>query len=90
MRNVDVIEKFLNKEAKGKVTNLRIESQGRKLINYNTALAQWNDDGSLTLNTTKYSSSTSRIQTQIKHLVNQKGIDYKEVKGILMHTWELQ
>lgn len=89
MRNVDVIEKFLNREAKGKVTNLRIESQGRKLVNYNTVLAQWNEDGSLTVNNTKYSSSTSRIQTQIKHLVNQKGIEYKEITKIPFNTLEI-
>ena len=63
MRNIEVIKQFLNKNSGNSDTGNLI-SDGVKLINYNTCIAEWTDDFVL-FNVTKYSCSTSRIQSMI-------------------------
>lgn len=63
MRNIEVIKQFLNKSS-GNSDNRNLISTGDKLINYTTCIAEWNND-SIMVNMTKYSSSTSRIQTML-------------------------
>lgn len=63
MRNIEVIKQFLNKSS-GNSDNRNLISTGDKLINYNTCIAEWNND-SIMVNMTKYSSSTSRIQNML-------------------------
>lgn len=63
MRNIEVIKQFLNKSSGNSDTGNLI-SDGVKLINYNTCIAEWTDDFVL-FNIAKYSRSTSRIQSMI-------------------------
>lgn len=63
MKNIDVIRAFLAR-VPAKTANLR--STGSTLVNYNTTLAYWSDSGELILNTSYYSRTTSRIQSQLK------------------------
>lgn len=63
MRNIEVIKQFLNKSS-GNSDTKNLISDGVKLINYNTCIAEWTDDFVL-FNITKYSRSTSRIQSMI-------------------------
>jgi len=90
MSNEKVILQFLNKE-KGR-TNLRtitngiyqykgrtLETTGKRLVNYNTIIAYWDDEKNIIhLNTKKYSSTTSKIQSLIKRLATSKGVDIIE------------
>lgn len=64
MKNIDVIERFVNGGTKGKTANLFIEDN--KLFNYNTCIAERNDSNeSFVVNATKYSMSTTTIQNQL-------------------------
>ena len=86
MTNLDVIEKFINRE-KGQ-TPLRniingyyvykgrtLRSDGKSLYNYDTLMAYHSDDGKLYINKEKYSVTTSKIQSQIRYTAK----DYTEV-----------
>lgn len=42
-----------------------------KLINYSTTIAQWTQYG-LTINDTKYSATTSKIQNMLKRMSNNR------------------
>lgn len=63
MRNIEVIKQFLNMSSGNSYTGNLI-SDGVKLFSYNTCIAEWTDDLVL-FNVTKYSSSTSRIQSMM-------------------------
>lgn len=65
MRNIEVIKQFLNKSSGNSDTGNLI-SDGVKLINYTTCIAEWTDS-LLLVNVTKYSKSTSRIQSMLIH-----------------------
>ena len=63
MKNIEVIKQFLNKSS-GNSDSKNLISDGVRLLNYNTCIAEWADDFVL-FNVTKYSRSTSRIQSMI-------------------------
>lgn len=88
MKNKDVIELFLQKkEASGS----NLYSDGQKLINYNTTLAQWHDNYHLIVNNTRYSVSTSRNQNWLKSAITSKrGIVVKDVYSIPIDTKNLE
>lgn len=64
MCNADLVRKFFEGGTTGHGSNLYIN--GDCLIEYNTCLAQRTGTGYI-LNTTKYSRTTSKIQTWIKY-----------------------
>jgi hypothetical protein len=74
MRNIEVVRNFINGATKGKTTNLYID--GDKLINYTTTLLQ-RHNGKFIVNISKYSSSTSRIQSMILKELPEYGVKYK-------------
>ena len=93
MTNEDVIKSFLHK---GKAqTNKRkiyddyysyegrtLVSNGDVLINYSTIIAK-HLDNKLYLNVTKYSHTTSKIQTQLKNLATRQGFTIIECTEII-------
>lgn len=88
MKNTDVIEAFLEKRA-AKGSNLY--SDGNKLINYKTTLAQWHDNYHLIINKTKYSVSTSKNQNYLEIAIALKdGIVVKELYNIPINTEDLE
>jgi hypothetical protein len=68
MTNQNVIKAFYNQQ-EGKVEshtgNLWIDGTGTRLMNYGTCLAQ-RIDNKIIINVTKYSVTTSKIQTWLK------------------------
>lgn len=85
MNNQSVINAFAcGKEGKSSNNNLR--STGEKLINYSTCIAQRLSDGTIVVNSTKYSTSTSKIQTWVRNTIK----NYKEVTNVPMHTINLE
>ena len=71
LTNQAVIENFaISKNSH----NRNLESQGSRLINYSTCIAQFYEN-KLYINSTKYSQSTSRIQ----RLVREQFKNYKHV-----------
>lgn len=65
MNNQSVINAFVcGKSAKSSNGNLK--SFGNRLVSYYTTIAQRLDNGTIVLNCTKYSVSTSKIQTWTK------------------------
>jgi hypothetical protein len=95
---IDVISKYidhnypLNKNSKWGVNNVFIElkSNGRySLVHYKTDILYQDMKGVWWFNTQKYSNTTSKIQYQIKQLLNAKKINYKETNdgGIRDAIW---
>lgn len=92
MTNQEVITRFLNRERGA--TNKRqilngyyyyegrtLQTDGTDLINYTTKIAYFDNDNILHLNKTKYSVTTSKIQSQLERLAleqNEKIIEYTE------------
>lgn len=77
MINLDVIKNFINhNEGKTPLRNINdgcygykgrtLASDGKSLYNYNTLIAYHSDNGKLYINRDKYSSTTSKIQGQIR------------------------
>jgi hypothetical protein len=89
MKNIDVIKAFRNGHIKGQTKNLRIE--GNRLMSYNTCIAErevLSTHTEYTLNVTKYSQSTSRIQDAMLREFYDV-IDVTELTGIPMGSWSL-
>lgn len=64
MRNRDLIRAFYQGATSGKGSNLEII--GDKLVNYSTCILERTSTGGFIFNITKYSSTTSRIQSYIR------------------------
>ncbi len=95
MTNEQVIQKFLEGEKKGSTPLRNIYQQITKgrtlqimecyqyttLVNYNTPIAFLKQNkNELTINTTKWGATTSKIQTKIKQIAMQKGYTIREVQ----------
>ena len=89
MSNEKVIKEFLNgnqaRTQKREILNGCYTYEGRTLwtdnnilVNYRTNIARL-EGNKLYLNIKKYSSTTSRIQSMIKRLASQKGLEVIEV-----------
>jgi hypothetical protein len=80
MNNQSVINAFLcGKSAKSSNGNLRTD--GNKLVSYYTAIAVRMGD-TIVLNRTKYSVSTSKIQTWLLNSVVKGGFPHREVYNV--------
>lgn len=73
MSNKDVIENYFN-FMEGRSYNGNLFTSGDKLINYSTPLVVYYN-GTYTINTKKYSPTTSKIQFYIKNYVKNHNID---------------
>lgn len=100
MKNIDVIIKFLNR-TKASSSNGNLRSTGDKLFSYHTCIAEWHSkkiiyDGEmatiasyeLTVNVTKYSKSTSKIQTMLLQEIPFGKTVYK-VENVPINTQKL-
>lgn len=72
MSNQKVIENYFN-NMQGRSSNGNLYIFGNKLINYSTPLVVYYN-GTYTINTKKYSVTTSKIQTYIKNYVTSHNI----------------
>ncbi len=78
MKNKDIITSFLNgKSAKTK----NVKTDGSTLYSYNTAIATHYPIG-IIVNNTKYSSSTSRIQSNLKAQIKAYGVNIVNVDNL--------
>lgn len=84
MRNQDVIKKFVNYAEEAET--LHVRSNGDKLFNYGTCLAQ-RYNGKIIVNVTRYSVTTSKIQSSLKHELS--GYQVIEVSGVPLGTVNL-
>lgn len=89
MNNQEVINAFVCGRS-GRSSNGNLYSNGNKLINYYTCIAERLADGTILFNGTKYSVSTSKIQTWTKRTLTLEGIRYKEVTKIPLGAWGLE
>lgn len=88
MKNIDVIKAFLEKRV---AEGSNLYSDGNKLINYKTTLAQWHDNYHLIVNYTKYSVTTRKNQNYLEVATAVKdGIVVKEVYNIPVNTEDLE
>lgn len=88
MRNIEVIKQFLNKSS-GNSDSKNLISDGVRLINYNTCIAEWTDS-LLLVNVTKYSRSTSRIQNMLLSEVRfgHKVVQVENVSINTQYLWQ--
>ena len=87
MNNQSVINAFIcGNSAKSSNGNLRTD--GNKLVSYYTAIAVRMGD-TIVLNRTKYSVSTSKIQTWLLHSVINCGFPHREVYNVPMGAQNL-
>lgn len=84
MRNQDVIKKFVNHAENART--LHVLSNGDKLFNYGTCLAQ-RYNGKIIVNVTRYSVTTSKIQHYLKYELD--GYQVTEVSGVPRGTADL-
>lgn len=81
MNNQSVINAFLcSKSAKS--SNGNLHSNGDKLYSYYTVIAERLANGTIVLNRTKYSVSTSKIQTWLLNSVVIGGFPHREVYNV--------
>lgn len=91
MSNEKVIIAFLNKEKAHTPTRVinggyttykgqTLNSTGNTLVNYQTVIAFWKDT-TLHINTNKYSSTTSHIQSKLRRLAETYGYKIVEYNG---------
>lgn len=91
MSNEKVIRNFLEGKAghtptrtiNGAVYSYKgetLKTNGLELINYSTRIA-YKKDNILYINTTKYSSTTSKIQSQLKRLAQNYNYNIVEYRG---------
>lgn len=99
MKNINVIRKFLNR-TKASSSNGNLRSTGDKLFSYNTCIAEWPSEKiiynweevtvcsyALTVNVTKYSTSTSRIQNMLLRKI--PFVQTVKVDNVPINTQEL-
>ena len=87
MDNKSVINAFVcGKSAKSSNGNLK--SLGNRLVSYYTTIAQRLDNGTIVLNRTKYSTSTSKIQSWTKRVFDGHR-NVVEVTNIPLGTTDL-
>ena len=94
MTNENVIRQFLG-NAIGESHTGNLVSENNKLLNYNTCLAQWiciNPEApygeqryKLFVNVTKYSVTTSKIQSKLKYLAGA----YEAVEAVPIGSYDL-
>ena len=86
MNNIEVIKKFLNKQpghtplriTMNGYKEMTLKTNGSELINYSTRIA-YHQDNKLYINISKYSKTTSKIQSQLKELAS--GFEIVEYEG---------
>ena len=86
MNNIEVIKRFLNKQpghTPMRITmngykEMTLKTNGLELINYSTRIA-YHQDNKLYINISKYSKTTSKIQSQLKELAS--GFEIVEYEG---------
>lgn len=86
MKNREVISAFVNGKS-ARTTNLRTD--GNKLYNYSTCIGQKLSDGTIIVNSTKYSVTTSKIQTYLRYAVSESGKKSVEVLGVHPNAYDL-
>lgn len=91
MKNVDVIVAFFNGKVANTVNVRSFERYDGTLVleNYNTILVQKTQDGGYIFNETKYSPTTSKIQTYIRCEMQRRNIKYKSVNNVPYNTRQL-
>ena len=88
MNNQSVINALIcGKSANSSNRNLR--SYGNKLVSYYTTIAERLADGTIVLNRTKYSVSTSKIQTWLLGDVLNNKLKHKEVYNVPLGASDL-
>jgi len=88
LSNKKVIDAFINGKAYTHNTNLRVGCVGDRIINYSTTLAQMCGKNKVIYNKTKYSVSTSKIQSWLLYAL--KGFDVVFVDNVPMGTIDLK
>jgi hypothetical protein len=88
MTNDKVIERFLNGATYGASHTKNLYIEGNRLVNYYTTIAERVSDG-VVVNVTKYSVTTSKIQSSLLSKISQKGVQSSVVRGLKIGAYTL-
>lgn len=83
MKNKEVVEAFLSGDV---ATGSNLCSTGYKLFSYRTCIAEWYD-GYLLINITRYSNTTSKHQSYLKHINNTRKVDNIPYNSSELHSF---
>ena len=86
-KNIDFIQYFIDGHREQKSCN-HLYIEGDKLYNYSTVLLEEVGD-SFVFNETKYSVTTSKLQTYIRRCLENNRSKYVSVNNILINTQSL-
>lgn len=92
MKTQELIRLYLAGETKGKASNTSIQkgiNGNTRLFHYNTVLAQFDGGTFIHINTTKYSVSTSKVQTWLRGQAANSHREIIEHDNIRMNTQSL-
>lgn len=76
----DTIQRFVSGQ-EGKTSNNSLHTDGEKLYSYNTVIATKQKDGTIVVNNTKYSSTTSAQQSELVRALRQHNIKFDVTGG---------
>lgn len=90
MKNLDVCKVFVNGSKNGAHSlNMSISHDGSTLYSYNTAIAQKLPNGSIIVNETKYSVSTSKHQSFLRRAIPSELTTHHTTKHVPIGTYNL-
>lgn len=76
-----VIGVFINGNGSSKTSNNSLHTDGKKLYSYNTVIATKQSDGSINVNNTKYSQTTTIQQNELIDALQKRGEKYSVTGG---------
>jgi len=76
-----VIGVFINGNGTTRTSSNSLHTDGRKLYSYNTVIATKQSDGTIVVNNTKYSSTTSAQQSRLIRALKGRGEKYDVTGG---------
>jgi rubrerythrin len=76
----DTIQRFVSGQ-EGKTSNNSLHTDGEKLYSYNTVIATKQKDGTIVVNNTKYSITTSAQQSELVRALRQHNIKFDVTGG---------
>lgn len=91
MRNSELCIAFVNgSKNNGKTNSMKISYDGSKLYSYGTVIAQKYTNGSIIINDTKYSPTTSKHQFYLRCAIQNGLVVHHTTKHVPMWTTDLK
>lgn len=91
MTNLEICNAFVNCKGNGKHNlSMHISTDGSRLYSYNTCIAQKRANGSIIINATRYSVTTSKHQSHLRGEIPATLQTHTTTKHVPFNTWDLE